>query len=73
MIGSTISRYVDFPMGAVVGEVSEEIIFNTGLINGPILHLFAVPIDAGPPCRSSPETGRGCIGKLTFLACSLAK
>jgi len=73
MIGSAILSYVDFPVGAVAGEVSEEIIFNTGLINGPILHLFAVPIDAGPPCRSSPETGRGCIGKLTFLACSLAK
>ena len=40
MIGGAILSYVDFPVGAVAGEVSDEIIFNMGLINGPILHLF---------------------------------
>jgi Na+/melibiose symporter-like transporter len=40
MIGGAILSYVDFPVGAVLEDVPAETIFNMGLINGPILHLF---------------------------------
>jgi len=40
MIGGAILSYVDFPVGATVDNVPAETIFNMGMINGPILHLF---------------------------------
>jgi glycoside/pentoside/hexuronide:cation symporter, GPH family len=40
MIGGAILSFVDFPVGATVEEVPADIIFNMGIINGPILHLF---------------------------------
>ena len=40
MIGGAILSFVDFPVGATVQEVPAEIIFNLGLINGPILQVF---------------------------------
>ena len=40
MIGGAILSWVDFPVGATLEEVPADIIFNMGLINGPILHLF---------------------------------
>jgi len=40
MIGGAILSFVDFPVGATLEQVPAETIFNMGVINGPILHLF---------------------------------
>ena len=42
VFGGVLLDYIDFPRGAVTGEVSEEIVWQLGLIAGPATSIFTI-------------------------------
>ena len=42
VFGGVLLDYIDFPRGAVTGEVSEEIVWQLGFIAGPATSIFTI-------------------------------